>query len=327
MVLILSRSEVQRILTINEAIEAVEQGFKELAAGHAQSPLRSSLKVPEYDGVVYIMPAFIGGLNALATKIVSVFMRNPRDYGLPTIIGTVQLNDYRTGAPLALMDGSWLTAARTGASSGVAAKYLARPDSSAAGVLGCGVQGRTQLMAACAVLPIRRALACDVVLGAAERFAREMSEVLSIPVEPAASAREVVESSDVILCATTSENPVVHGEWLKPGTFISSVGSHLPTVRELDGAAVKMSKLVVDSRESALAEAGDVILAIKEGAITADHISATIGEVALGILPGRTSREEITFFKSVGMAVQDASAALRVYNLAKERGVGVEVEI
>lgn len=325
--LILSRPEVERILTIEEAVAAVEQGFKELAKGCVQSPLRSSLRVPEYDGVVYIMPAFIGGLNALATKIVSVFMRNPSDYGLPTVIGTVLINDHRTGAPLALMDGSWLTAARTGASSGVAAKYLARPDSSVAGVLGCGAQGRTQLMAACAVLPIRRALAYDLAPGAAAGFARQMSEVLGIDVQPAASGREVVESSDAVLCATTSENPVVLGKWLKPGTFVSSVGSHLPTVRELDSAAVKMSKVVVDSRESALAEAGDIILAIEDGVITADHIHATIGEVVLGLEPGRTSEEEVTFFKSVGMAVQDASTALRVYSLAKERGIGVEVEL
>jgi ornithine cyclodeaminase/alanine dehydrogenase len=225
------------------------------------------------------------------------------------------------------MNGTYITAVRTGAASGVATRILARPDASTAGIIGAGVQAKTQLEAVAAVRPIREARVFDVIPEAADRYAAEMSEKLGIRVTRADTAEAAVRDMDVVCAASTSKTPVVLGAWLNPGAHINGVGSHSVDARELDTEAIVRSKVVVDTTDAALAEAGDLITPIQEGAITADHIHAELGDMITGKKPGRTSDQEITLFKSQGIAIQDVATAQLVYQKAKERGIGTEVNL
>jgi alanine dehydrogenase len=329
MPLLLTRKDVENVLTMKDAIAAVEDGFRQLALGNVIMPQRTAIRIPEYHGLHLGMPAYVGGGEgggSLALKAVTVYPDNPSEYGLPTTLGTLLLHDPRTGALVALMDAGFLTAMRTGAASGVATKYLAQDDARSVGVFGAGVQARTQLMATCEVRAIERATVYDLGREAREAYASEMSERLSISVETTDDPRICAEQ-DVIVAASSSRTPVFDGAWLKPGTHINGIGSHSPDARELDTKTVQRAKVVPDYTDACLAEAGDLIIPIQEGAITEDHIHASLGEVVAGLKPGRESAEEITLFKSVGLAVQDAATAAQVYELAQAAGVGVDVEI
>jgi alanine dehydrogenase len=328
MTLLLSRQDVQAVLTMQAAIEAVEEAFRQQALGNLIMPLRTAIRIPEYKGLHLGMPAYIGGeTDALGLKVVTVYPGNPAKYDLPTTIGTLLLNDPRTGALLSIMDAGLLTAMRTGAVSGVATKYLARQDASVVGVFGAGVQARTQLMAMCEVRAVARALVLDVSAEAQCAYCDEMSAQLGIEVVPENDTRQLVEVADILIAASSAHQPLFDGAWLRPGTHINGIGSHSPTARELDTRTMLRSKVVVDLREAALAEAGDLMIPIEEGAMTADHIHASLGEVVAGQRRGRESREEITLFKSVGLALQDVSTAVKVYQLALEKGVGQEVSL
>jgi len=329
MPLLLTRKDVEQVLSMKDAITAVEEGFRQLALGNVIMPQRTAIRIAEHHGIHLGMPAYVGGAGeggSLALKVVTVYPENQAKFGLPTTIGTLLLNDPRSGALVAIMDAGFLTAMRTGAVSGVATKYLAREDARTVGIFGAGVQARTQLMAMCEVRPIERALVCDPWTEGRDRFAAEMSEQLSIPVEPTGDPRACVDN-DIVVAASSSGHPVFEGGWLAPGTHINGIGSHAPNTRELDTVAIQRSKLVPDLAAACLVEAGDLIIPIQEGAITEDHIHASLGEVVAGLKPGRESDEEITLFKSVGLAVQDAATAAQVYKLARAAGVGAEVEI
>jgi ornithine cyclodeaminase/alanine dehydrogenase len=325
MVLILSRSDLEKILTMKDVIEYVEMAFLELQRGTAILPMRATITLSEKHGWIGVMPAYLGRMGSLSTKIVTVFEKN-LEKNMPTIMATIMLNDSETGAPLAIMDGTLITAMRTGAVCGVATKYLARKDSKNVGIFGAGVQARTQLMAMCAVREIRKALVHDVVKERAESFASEMSKILKIPVE-ACEPRDLVAQSDIIVTATTSKTPVFDGSWVKPGTHLNLIGSFKPDVREVDEEVIKKAKIVVDQKSAALEEAGDIIIPLKAGIITEKDIYAELGELAAGLKPGRTSDFEITLFKSVGLGIQDCAAAWLAYMRAKEKGVGMEVEL
>lgn len=328
MALLLSRKDVESLLSMEATIEAVEGAFRQLALGNAVMPQRTVVKPPDHHGIHLGMPAYIGGdVGGLGLKIVTVYHDNPQKYNLPTTIGVLLLNDPATGAPLSIMDASFLTAMRTGAAGGVAAKYLAREKAENVLVFGAGVQARTQLMAACAVRPVKKAAVVDVFSAARDKFAQDMSAKLSIPVEPRSDVQAAVEEADIIIAATSSTEPVFDGAWLKPGVHINGIGSHTPTTRELDTTTLKRAKVVPDLASACLSEAGDIIIPIREGAISEDDIRTELGQVVAGLKPGRTSDEEITLFKSVGLAIQDISTAVKVYQLALERGVGKEVEL
>lgn len=329
MPLLLTRKDVEKVLTMKDAIAAVEEGFRQLALGNVIMPQRTAIRISEYHGIHLGMPAYVGGAGdggSLALKVVTVYPDNPSQYGLPTTIGTLLLNDPRTGALVAIMDAGFLTAMRTGAVSGVATKYLARRDARTVGIFGAGVQARAQLIAMCEVRPIERAVVCDPWQEGRDRFAAEMSARLSIPVEPAGDPRACVDN-DIVVAASSSREPIFDGAWLAPGTHINGIGSHSPDARELDTVTLQRSKVVPDLAAACLVEAGDLILPIKEGAFTEDRIHASLGEVVAGLKPGRESDGEITLFKSVGLAVQDAATAARIYALARAAGVGVEIEI
>lgn len=328
MPLLLTREDVEAVLTMKRTIEAVETAFRQHHAGTVELPVRLGVPAARYEGVTLYMPAYIGGeMDALGAKIVTVYPHNPARHNLPTIIATILLNDAQTGQLIAIMDGTFITAMRTGAVTGVAAKYLARPESETVGVFGAGVQARTQLMAICAVRDIKKALVYDIASEASQKYCQEMGPRLGIEVIPAAEPRQATEGVDVVVAATISKTPVFEDGWLAAGTHVSGVGSYTPEMQEIHPATMARARVVVDMREASLSEAGDLIIPINEGLFTTAHIYAELGEIVSGSKPGRANPEEITVFKSVGLAIQDVSTASMVYKLAKEKGIGQEVTL
>jgi ornithine cyclodeaminase/alanine dehydrogenase len=327
MVLILTRKDLESVLTMKDAIGAVERGFKELALGTARMPTRTSLTVFDKAGWMGVMPAYLSETGSLAAKIVTVYDENPKKYSVPTVLASITLNDASTGTPLAFMEGTYVTAMRTGAAGGVAAKHLARKDAKVAGIFGTGVQARTQLLALNEVRDIEKVYAFDILADQVARFSKDMSKSLGKEVVIAPSAEDVVKKSDVIVTATTSRTPVFNGKALRNGTHINAIGSFRPDWRELDDETILRSKVVVDSKEAALTEAGDLIIPIKAQRINEGHIYAEIGEIVAGNKQGRTGDVEVTLFKSLGLGVQDAAAAFLAYKKAKEAGVGYEIDL
>ena len=327
MTLLLSGSDVQKALSMKDAIELVERGFVEFGAGGVDMPQRPVIFVPQNDGMAAFMPAFVRGMGALAVKTVTAFKGNPKK-GLPTIFGTVTLLDAETGIPLSIMDGGYLTAVRTGAASGVATKYLAKADARIAAIFGAGVQGATQLEAICTVRNITEVRVFDTDREAAQRFAKEMGGRGPIPskVEVMHSPKAALAGADIVATATTSPRPIFDGDDLSPGVHINGVGSHAPKARELDTKTVVRSKIVCDSVEACLVEAGDILIPIGEGALKQSGIHGGLAEVISGQLPGRESSKEITLFKSVGLAFEDAATALEAYRKAEAMGLGTKFQ-
>lgn len=291
-----------------ECIEAMSDALLALARGDATLPLRSIVWLPDRSGALGLMPAQMAASGFLGLKAVTFFPKNEgtdRD----SHQGAVLLFDATDGRLLAIVDATSVTAIRTAAVSGVATRLLSREDAADLALVGSGVQARTHLAAMRVVRPIRRVRVASQDRGRAGRFAERESRRHGIAIEPCASVREAVEGADIVCCATSSREPVVLGAWLSPGAHVNAVGSSVAGARELDTAAIVRSRLYVDRRESALAEAGDFVIPKQEGAIGDGHIVGEIGEVLLGKAPGRASRDEITVFKSVGLAVEDVAAA------------------
>jgi ornithine cyclodeaminase/alanine dehydrogenase len=255
MVLILSRKDLEAVMTMKETIEVVENAFKELTMGTARMPTRVGLTVFDRAGWMGVMPAYLSEIGSLAAKIVTVFEDNPSKYNLPTVLATVILNDASTGYPLAFMEGTYITAMRTGAAGGVATKYLARKDAKAVGIFGTGVQARTQLLAVNEVRDIEKVYAFDISANQSRKFAEEMSKVVGVDIETATSREIVVKKSEIIATATTSRAPVFDSRMLRHETHINAIGSFRPDTREFDDDVILRSKVVVDSREATLAEA------------------------------------------------------------------------
>ena len=325
MALLLNRNDVTSVLQMKDCIDVLDKAFAEMANGTAVLPLRINIAPPR--GISLYMPAYLQEMNALACKVVTVYKDNPSEFNLPTVIGTVLLQNSDTGQVICIMDGGYLTAVRTGAASGLATRYLAREDENqVAAIFGAGIQAEMQLWAVCEARKISSALVYDILPDAANKFADAMGSKLDIPVEAAENPEALLEA-DIICAATTSPNPVFDGSTVKAGTHINGIGSHTPGARELDSTIIKRSLLIADSREACLNEAGDIMIPISEGVITADHIHAELGEIVAGIKEGRTSAEQITLFKANGLAIQDAATAKLVYDRARETGTGVEVEI
>lgn len=323
MALWLNKHDVESVLTMPAALAAVENAFRQLAKGQAVMPQRVGFGGAGGGGAA--MPAYIGGADGgLGVKVVTLFGGNAAQ-NLPVINAALLLLEPDTGRLLAMMDAAYLTAVRTGAAGGVAAKYLARPDAQTVTLFGAGVQARTQLEAVCAVRPIRRARVVDVVPAAAARFAAEMAEKLGIEVTAVEDRQAAVETADIVITATTAGEPVFDGEWLRPGVHINGIGSHAPHQRELDTTTVRRARIVADQTAACLAEAGDLLIPIREGALTEADISAELGQIIAGEQPGRQNDQEITLFKSVGLAIQDVAAAVQVYRDALAGGVGQEL--
>ncbi|MDD2922354.1 MAG: hypothetical protein PHQ36_08710 [Anaerolineales bacterium] len=323
--LILNADEVKKALPMKDAIEAMKQAYTSLSDGKAEAPLRSRLPVPPHDGLALFMPAFVNDKKnqALAVKIVSIFPHNlQRD--LPLIFAAVLVLEADTGKPIALLEGGSLTAIRTGAGSGLAVDVLSRPESRVVAVFGAGAQGRTQLEAACTVRQIEQAWIYDSDRKRAESLASELAGVGRIPrdVRVAATSEEAIRDADIICTATTSASPVFDDAKLKRGVHISAVGSYTPEMQEIPSATVSRARIVVDSRSATLAETGDLVIPIRSGAIKTEDVDIELGEILLGRKSGRKTPDEITLFKSVGIAVQDAMAAQVALENAQKLGLG-----
>ena len=328
--LILTATEVQKALPMKDAIEAMKRAYASLSDGKAEVPLRTRLSVPPQDAISLFMPAYVQteGGDALAVKVVSLFPKNPeRERSLAFIQASVLVLDAETGRTMALLEGSSLTAIRTGAGSGAAIDVLARPDSKVVAVFGAGAQGRTQLEAACSVRKIEKAWVFDPSIERAESFVREMAGKGSISkdLRVASSSGQAVSEADIICTATTSTTPVFADVDLKPGTHISAIGSYTPEMQEVPAETVARASVVVDSRSATLAETGDLLQPMQAGLFGEEHIYAELGEILLGRKPGRKSPDQITYFKSVGVAVQDAMAAQLALQNARSQRLGVDV--
>ena len=320
---ILSARDVARALPMKEAIRSAKEAFVALSGGRAVQPPRAVISRPDGRGEALFMPAWIEGGAFMGVKTVTLFGDNP-GRGLPRLQALLCLFDGETGTPRAVMDAAALTAIRTGAASGAATELLAREDADTAALFGAGVQGRTQLEALCAVRPVREVRVFDPDRARAEAFARAASERLGLPVRAAASPAEALEGADVVCTATTATAPVFRDGELAPGAHVNAVGAYKPEAREIPGDTVRRALVVVDHRPAALAEAGDLLVPMKEGLIGPEHIHAELGEVAAGRRPGRTAPEQVTLFKSVGTAAQDLSAAAHVLAAAERLGLGTE---
>lgn len=325
--LVLARADLERLLAPREVIDTLAGAFRAHAAGHTRVPARAVVPVTD-DGVLLLMPAVAPGADgpAAGAKLVTYYAGN-RARGAPTIHAAYVLLDGTTGRPLALLEGTYLTGLRTGATSALAARYLARPDARRVVAFGAGVQAAFQLRCLMALFPIARVDVVGRDPGRARAFVEAMRPALGVTVDLATDARAAVRAADIVTCATTSTTPVVFGADLAPGAHVDAVGAFRRDTREVDGETVRRARVVVDTYAGAADEAGDVLIPIAEGIIARDHVAAELAELVTGQRPGRTGPEEITFFKSVGFALEDLATAMLAYRLARTRGAGTEVPL
>jgi len=316
--LLLTEQHVRSVLPMSDLIVSMEDALARFSAGDVQQPVRTVLEVGTQKAFFGLMPACDPGRPALGAKMVTVFGGNA-GRGLPTHLATIVLLDPETGALLALMDGRYITEARTAAVSAVSVRHLARPQASTLAILGTGVQARSHLEAYAGIRTLRDVRVWSPKVSSRQRFVEEMT---GAPVRAMAGAEEAVRGADLIVLATSSPTPVIEDAWVTPGAHLVSVGACRPDQREVAPELTARARLFVDSRAGALAESGDVLLGIAERRFTPDHIAGELGELILGRVRGRRADEEITMFKSLGMAVEDIAAAELVYMRALERGTG-----
>jgi alanine dehydrogenase len=322
--LFLSSAAVRQALPMAAAIETMKAAFRELSGGGVTMPPRTKMAVPGGTGIVLLMPAHSAEENRLSLKFLTLFETN-RDLGLPLIQALVILADAGTGVPLAILDGAAVTALRTAAAAGAATDVLARPEARSFALFGAGIQARAQLEAVASVRPIRQARVYDLNAGAAAALAGEMSERLGLAVQSVPDPAAALRGADIVGTATTSRVPVFDDRDLAEGTHINAVGVYQPDRAEIPPETVRRARVVIDQREAALEEAGDLLQAMPGDKAGRDFFDTTLGDVLLGRIPGRRSAGEITLFKSVGLAVQDLYAASRAYDEAHRLGIGIEL--
>jgi alanine dehydrogenase len=326
-VLVLTGAQVEELLDLDELIDALAAAMADLSAGRASAPDRIAALVPERDGFLAAMPGYVPSVGALMAKLVSLFPRNAGT-GLPTHQAVIVSCDPDTGRPTALLDGTVITAARTGAASALSARLLARPDAAVLAILGTGVQARSHARAMCRVRPIREIRVAGRDPGRSAALAAELAEELAVTGVGAASYADALHGADIACATTHAAQPVVRWEWLTPGVHVTSVGFG---GREVDDETVAGALVCVESRRAALAPypsgAADLHEPIRDGLITAEHVHAELGELVAGTRPGRTADDQITLYKSVGVAVQDAAATALVLRAARARGIGVDVPL
>ena len=324
-VLMVNHQEVQKFLTMGECIETMADVFKMLNRGNAVNPLRNLMWLPDKTGVIGMMPAYLEESQVMGLKAISVFPGNhATEYDSHQ--GTVMLFETQNGRLLAMVDAGKITAIRTAAVSGVATRLLASTDAENLAILGSGVQAASHLDAMRVVRNIKRVKVWSRNFDHAQSFAQRESTRLSLSIEAIENAERAVEEADIICTVTSSTDPILQGDWIAPGTHINAVGSSVPFARELDTAAVVKSKLFVDRRESTLNEAGDFLFPQKEGAINDAHVLWEIGDILLDKVKGRESVNDITLFKSLGLAVEDVAAAHFIYQKLSKQGGGRWVE-
>ena len=321
--------DIDRALSMGEAVEVVKDAFVQLSLQKAQSPVRTSLTLKQPGEAALVMPAYIEESGALGAKMVTVLPCNPQS-NLPAVQGIVFLFDSGSGSPVAVLEGTHLTRFRTGAATGAATQVLSRPDSRSLAVFGAGGQAFFQAKGVLAARKIERIKVFDLLPGKADELVETLRADAScrgIELLRAGTPAQALEGADVVVTATTSSRPVFDGKLLKEGMHINAIGSFKPEMQEVDEETIRRSRVFVDSLKACLEEAGDLIIPLKKGLIQRADILAELGEVAAGKKPGRVAAREITYFKSVGNAVQDVSVAQAVYRRAREKNLGQEVDL
>jgi len=322
--LVLNQNEVTELLPMRACIDVMASALATLARGDAVLPLRTVLVYPDGTGAFAVMPAYLGTPKTIGAKVVTVV---PGNHGteFDSHQGAVLLFDAKNGSLVAILDATPVTAIRTAAVSAVATRELARENASSLAIIGSGVQALTHLEAMCAVRPIKTLRVYSRNRANCQRLADVARQKFKLDASVAASGEDAVRNADIICTTTSSSEPVLFGDWVSPGAHINAVGSSQRSARELDSAAVVRSRLYVDRRESALNESGDMLVPLKAGDITPDHIVGEIGDLLLGRAPRRGSDQEITLFNSLGLAIEDLAAASYVYDQAVRRGIGTAV--
>jgi ornithine cyclodeaminase len=325
-ILILDAEQIRELLPMTDCIELMADALSALTRDEVHQPLRTMIRPPNARGLLGLMPAYRGsGRGAFGLKAICVFPDNPAQ-GKDAHQGAVILFSTETGEVLALMNASEITAIRTAAVSAVATRLLAREDAHELAIVGASVQARTHLAALACVRSIKRARVSARNFQNAERFAREMQPSLQFPIEAVETNEAAVREADLIVTATSSVEPVIKKDWISPGAHINAIGTHSPGAREVDSATMAAARIFVDRRESALNEAGDYLLAAKEGLIGPESIVAEIGELLIGAKSGRASSTEITLFKSLGLAIEDVASAEFLYRKAQAESAGTWVD-
>ncbi len=321
---ILTGGDVRRAVTMGDAIDAVKTAFAELSIGRALVPVRTGLSTHAHGGTALYMPAYLPTAPTLGVKAVSVYPGN-HDRGLPTIFAAVLLQDAGTGRPIALLDGIYLTALRTGAATGAATELLARPDASRLALFGIGAQAPTQVEGVCAVRRIETVLVYARNPDKASAFIEGMRTAPfshDIQFQVVSTPQDAVHMADIIVTATTSHAPLFAAADVREGAHVNAIGAFTPDMQEIPPELVVRATIVVDSREACLAEAGDILIPMRQGLISTAHIYAELGELVAGHKPGRTSASEITLFKSVGNAIQDLAVGRLALERAEREGFG-----
>lgn len=324
MPLLLTEADVRATLSLDELRKTMAQALAQFSLGKVEQPLRTVLSIGP-QAFCAVMPALLKEPRALGTKLVTLVESNA-EHGLPTHLATIVLMDPETGELQAIMDGRYITEARTAAVSAVSTECLARnSDPCTIGIIGSGVQARSHLEALARVRRIEGGQVWSPNADHRMKFAEEMGNVA--PVRVATSAADAVQNADIIVLVTGATEPVIQNEWVREGTHIVAVGACRPNQREMDPALVARGRLFVDSREAAFAEAGDIVLALAGGEFGPDHVSAELGEIIAGREAGRTADDQITIFKSLGMAVEDVAAGRLAYESACKTGRGTPIEL
>ncbi len=322
--LLIKQSEIKELIEMKEVIESVETAYSVHATRNVQMPAKKYLFFKKYNGDLRIMPAFITNMDEAGVKCVNVHPENPLKNNLPTVMGLIELFDPKSGFPISVMDGTWITNMRTGAAAGVGTKYLARKDSSTLGIIGAGKQAFTQLMALKEVMDIEHAKVFCRTCSSRENFANMVRKSLGVNIDAVETAQEAVKDVDIVVTVTPANKPVLKTEWISEGTHINAMGADAPGKQELESGILKKARIFIDCWEQAR-HSGEINVPVDEGIITRDSITAKIGDVIIGKAEGRLSDEDITIFDSTGLAVQDVVTAWKIYEKALKNGVGTNI--
>lgn len=322
---VLKSSDIGAVLTMSDVLELVETAFRERGLGRAQMPPKSYLFFPEHEGDLRVMPAYLEGLGQAGVKLVNVHPRNPTNHNLPTVMALIVIVSPQTGEPLAIMDGTRITAMRTAAASGVATKYLARADSKSLGLIGAGYQSLYQVEAIARMSSIESVVIYDMMAEKAENLALVCQKRLKLKASVCGTPEEAVRGRDVVVTVTPSTRPIVKNEWVVEGMHLNCVGADAPGKQELEAEILQRARIVIDDWEQA-SHSGEINVAVSRGLLGRADISAEIGDIVAGKAEGRTDPSQITAFDTTGLAIQDVVCAWKAYEVAQDKGIGIMMD-
>jgi len=323
--LILSRSEVDSLLDMKSVLTAVEGAYREKGEGTVQMPPKQYLFYPKYNGDLRTMPSYLSGLDKTGVKIVNVHPDNPKKHHIPSVMAVIVLVEPATGAPLSIMDGTGITAFRTGAGCGIATRYLSRKDSTTLALVGAGVQAYSQLAAINEVREVEKLKVYDVDAQRVDALINRAEKAFPLDFIKCDDVRSCVQDSDIISTQTPVRKPIVKEEWISPGTHINAVGADAPGKEELEPALLKKSKIIIDDWAQA-SHSGEINVPLSRGLIRREDVYGEIGEIVAGKKKGRASKDEITIFDTTGLSIQDVATATLVYERATRESVGLYID-